>query len=72
LEEQPVEHIDEVYAMEQDVLRMLDAMISTTDDAEVRGEHQHHRQDLLVGVHEARRRSRWCRRGPAGARPKHR
>jgi ferritin-like metal-binding protein YciE len=35
LKAQLVKHIDEAYAMEQDVLRMLDGMISTTDDAEL-------------------------------------
>ena len=36
LEEQLVKHIDEAYAMEQNVLRMLDGMISTTEDPEIR------------------------------------
>ncbi len=35
LNEQLVKHIDEAYAMEQNVLRMLDGMISTTDDPEI-------------------------------------
>ena len=33
--EQLVKQIDEAHAMEQDVLRMLDVMISTTDDPEI-------------------------------------
>jgi ferritin-like metal-binding protein YciE len=33
--EQLIKHIDEAHAMEQDVLRMLDVMISTTDDPEI-------------------------------------
>ena len=35
LQAQLVKHIDEAYAMEQNVLRMLDGMISTTDDPEI-------------------------------------
>ena len=42
LQAQLVKHIDEAYAMEQNVLRMLDGMISTTDDPEIkRGLQQH-------------------------------
>ena len=37
VQEQLVKHLDEAHAMEQGVLRMLDAMISTTDDPELRG-----------------------------------
>ena len=32
IEEKLVEYIDDAYAMEQNVLRMLDGMISTTDE----------------------------------------
>ncbi len=38
-----VKHLDESYAMEQNVLRMLDGMISTTNDAEIVRELEHHR-----------------------------
>jgi ferritin-like metal-binding protein YciE len=41
--EELVKHIDEAHAMEQNVLRMLDGMISTTDDAEILRELEHHR-----------------------------
>jgi ferritin-like metal-binding protein YciE len=41
--EQLIKHLDEAHAMEQNVLRMLDAMISTTDDAELLRELEHHR-----------------------------
>jgi ferritin-like metal-binding protein YciE len=41
--EQLVKHIDEAYAMEQNVLRMLDAMIKTTDDPEIEAELRHHK-----------------------------
>jgi ferritin-like metal-binding protein YciE len=43
LEEQLVKHIDEAYAMEQNVLRMLDGMISTTDDPEILDALEHHK-----------------------------
>ena len=42
-EEQLVKHIDEAYAMEQNVLRMLDGMIKTTDDSEIKEELRHHK-----------------------------
>jgi ferritin-like metal-binding protein YciE len=44
LEEQLVKHIDEALAMEQDVLRMLDSMIETTDDEEIELEMRAHRE----------------------------
>src|SRR5512133_3265768 len=40
---QLVKHIDEAYAMEQNVLRMLDGLISTTNDAEIVRELEHHK-----------------------------
>jgi len=43
VEELLVKHIDEAHAMEQGVLRMLDAMIETTDDAAILQELEHHR-----------------------------
>jgi len=43
LKEQLIKHIDEAYAMEQNVLRMLDGMISTTDDPEILDALEHHR-----------------------------
>jgi ferritin-like metal-binding protein YciE len=43
LDEQLVKHIDEAYAMEQNVLRMLDGMISTTDDPEILDALEHHK-----------------------------
>lgn len=42
---QLVKHIDEAYAMEQNVLRMLDGMISSTDDPEIKQDLQHHKQE---------------------------
>ena len=43
LKAQLVKHIDEAYAMEQNVLRMLDGMISTTDDPEILDALEHHK-----------------------------
>ena len=43
LDAELVKHIDEAYAMERNVLRMLDGMISTTDDAEIVRELEHHK-----------------------------
>jgi ferritin-like metal-binding protein YciE len=43
LEAQLVKHIDEAYALEQNVLRMLDGMISTTDDPEIKQELRQHK-----------------------------
>jgi ferritin-like metal-binding protein YciE len=56
LKEQLVKHIDEAYAMEQNVLRMLDAMISTTDDPEILDALEHHR--VQTEGHSDRMRSR--------------
>jgi ferritin-like metal-binding protein YciE len=43
LEEQLVKHIDEALAMEQNVVRMLDGMIQTTEDEEIKGELRQHK-----------------------------
>jgi ferritin-like metal-binding protein YciE len=43
--EELIKHIDEAHAMEQNVLRMLDGMISTTDDAEIVRELEHHKME---------------------------
>ena len=43
LKDQLVKHIDEAYAMEQNVLRMLDGMIETTDDPEIKQELVQHK-----------------------------
>ena len=43
LKEQLVKHIDEAYAMEQNVLRMLDGMIETTEDLEIKNELREHK-----------------------------
>jgi ferritin-like metal-binding protein YciE len=38
-------HIKDAQAMEQNVKRMLDSMIDTTEDPEVKGELEHHREE---------------------------
>ena len=43
LNEQLIKHIDEAHAMEHNVLRMLDGMISTTDDPEILDALEHHK-----------------------------
>jgi ferritin-like metal-binding protein YciE len=43
LHEQLIQHIDEAYAMETNVSRMLDGMISTTDDPEILAVLEQHR-----------------------------
>ncbi|HYT51862.1 MAG TPA: DUF892 family protein, partial [Gaiellaceae bacterium] len=43
LKEQLVKHIDEAYAMEQNVRRMLDGMIETTEDPEIKNELREHK-----------------------------
>ncbi len=43
LTDELVKHIDEAYAMEQNVLRMLDGMIETTEDEEIKNELRQHK-----------------------------
>ncbi len=45
LKEQLVKHIGEAHAMEQNVLRMLDSMIATTDDEQIVQEFEHHKME---------------------------
>jgi ferritin-like metal-binding protein YciE len=45
LTEQLIKHIDEAHAMEQNVLRMLDGMIQTTDDPEIVDVLEHHKME---------------------------
>ena len=54
--EQLVKHIDEAHAMEQNVLRMLDGMISTTDDPEILRELEHHKIETEGHADRMRRR----------------
>jgi ferritin-like metal-binding protein YciE len=50
LKQQLVKHIDEALAMEQNVLRMLDGMISTTDDAEIKEKLRQHKLETETHV----------------------
>ncbi len=43
LNERLIKHIDDAHAMEQNVLRMLEGMISTTDDPEILDALEHHK-----------------------------
>jgi ferritin-like metal-binding protein YciE len=43
LQAQLIKHLDEAHAIEQSVLRMLDGMISTTDDPEILDALEHHK-----------------------------
>ena len=45
IESQLVKHIDEALAMEHSVLRMLDAMIATTDDVEIKEKLRAHKAE---------------------------
>jgi ferritin-like metal-binding protein YciE len=56
LKEQLVKHIDEALAMEQNVLRMLDGMIETTEDEEIKSDLRHHK--LETEQHSDRMRQR--------------
>ena len=61
LNEQLNKHIDEAYAMEQNVLRMLDGMIETTEDEEVVAALRDHK--LETEQHAARLERRLSERG---------
>ena len=56
LKDQLVKHIDEALAMEQNVLRMLDGVIDTTEDEEIKSDLRHHK--LETEQHADRMRSR--------------
>lgn len=45
IKSQLVEYIKDAHAMEANVSRMLDSMISTTDDPEIRSELEHHKEE---------------------------
>jgi len=55
LHQKLVDYIDDAHAMEQNVLRMLDSMISTTDDPEIEEMLRHHKQE--TEEHERRLRA---------------
>jgi ferritin-like metal-binding protein YciE len=56
IESQLVKHIDEAHAMEQNVLRMLDAMIATTDDPQVIDKFEHHKEQTQQHAERMRKR----------------
>ena len=56
VEQKLTDYIADAHAMEKSVLQMLDSMISTTRDPEVRAELEHHRQE--TEQHEQRLRGR--------------
>ena len=56
LEAQLIKHIDEAHAMEQSVLRMLDGMLSTTDDPELVDRLEHHKLETQQHAETMRRR----------------
>jgi len=45
LHDQLIKHLDEAHAMEQNVLRMLDGTIATTDDPAILEELEHHKME---------------------------
>lgn len=61
LQTQLIKHIDEGIAMEQNVLRMLDGMISTTEDQEIKEQLRHHK--LETERHSDRLRDRLSAHG---------
>jgi ferritin-like metal-binding protein YciE len=56
LREKLVDYVQDAQAMERNVLRVLDSMISTTDDREVQQMLEHHKQE--TEEHERRLRER--------------
>jgi ferritin-like metal-binding protein YciE len=54
--EELIKHIDEAHAMEHNVLRMLDGMISTTDDPDILRELEHHRVETEGHAERMRQR----------------
>ena len=56
LEAQLVKHIDEAVAMEHNVLRMLDGMISTTGDDEIRGALRQHKLETETHLEKMQKR----------------
>ncbi len=56
LKDQLVKHIDEALAMEQNVLRMLDGMIETTEDEEIKSDLRHHKLETEQHAERLQRR----------------
>jgi ferritin-like metal-binding protein YciE len=55
LNAQLVKHIDDAYAMEQNILHMLDGMIETAEDAEIKQELEHHKSETEQHAERMRR-----------------
>ena len=68
INDQLIKHIDEAHAMEQNVLRMLDGMISTTDDPEILQELEHHKMETEGHVQRMRQRLEAHGRSPSTVR----
>ena len=64
MQEQLVKHIDAAYAMEQNVLRMLDGTIETSDDPEMRSALETHKRETEGQGESVSRPPRCARRGP--------
>ena len=56
LKQKLIDYVEDAHAMEQSVSTMLDSMISTTDDPEIRSMLEHHKQE--TEEHERRLRER--------------
>jgi ferritin-like metal-binding protein YciE len=56
LRDQLTKHIDEAIAMEQDVLEMLDSMIATTDDVDIKNELAEHKIETELQSERLRQR----------------
>jgi ferritin-like metal-binding protein YciE len=56
LHQKLVDYVEDAHAMEQSVSKMLDSMISTTDDPEIRRMLEHHKEE--TEEHERRLRER--------------
>src|SRR5919206_2743992 len=56
LQQKLIDYVEDAHAMEQSVSTMLDSMISTTDDPEIRKMLEHHKQE--TEEHERRLRER--------------
>jgi ferritin-like metal-binding protein YciE len=55
-QQQLVKHIDEAYAMEQNVARMLDGMIQTTDDPQILDLLEHHKAETQAQAQRLKER----------------
>jgi len=56
INDQLIKHLDEAHAMEHNVLRMLDGMISTTDDPAILQELEHHKLETEGHIQRMRAR----------------